>query len=424
MTKKQSASSKQSANTKGPTSPLSLVVAGVVVVLALLVSRLTGVGVEEVLGLPTNTPAPALTAAPTLTIAPTPVPVLPTEVAIGPGGLETISFTQGYGARQGFWQSYFTAPTGSRKPADYVGGVDTALAAALSGVQRTLDIAAFEWNNPNIHAAVLDAQRRGVRVRFVTDNEHGLADEDSKVSELIAAGIPVVDDGRSALMHNKFMILDGAEVWTGSMNYTVNDAYRNNNNMLVLRARRAVDAYQAEFNEMFEARSFGPRSPRGNSASFTQDGIPVEIYFAPEDDVLTQIINQIAGAQRSVRFMAFSFTVTQIADELQQHAEAGLSVRGIYETVGSQTESSTLTQLFCAGVEVRQDGNPFVLHHKVFIIDDRTVITGSFNFSSNATRSNDENLVIISGPNIAAQYTAEFERRWAEARVPTALTCQ
>jgi phosphatidylserine/phosphatidylglycerophosphate/cardiolipin synthase-like enzyme len=290
-------------------------------------------------------------------------------------------------------------------------------------VQRTLDIAAFEWNNPVIHAAVLDAHQRGVQVRVVTDNEHGLEDEDSKVGELMAAGIPVVDDSRSALMHNKFMILDGAEVWTGSTNYTVNDTYRNNNNILALRARRAVDAYQAEFNEMFEQRSFGPRSPRGNSASFTQDGVPIAIYFAPEDDVLTQIINQIGGAQRSIRFMAFSFTVSQVADELQRQAEAGLSVRGIYETVGSQTEFSTLTQLFCAGVEVRQDGNPFVLHHKVFIVDDRTVVTGSFNFSSNATRSNDENLVIISSPVLAAQYTAEFERRWAEAKVPTALTC-
>lgn len=419
MTKKQSTSPQR------PVSPLSLIVAVGVIVLALIISRLTGVSVEELLGLPTATPAPTLTltTAPTPTTAPTSTRLPVTEVAAGPSGLELLSFNQGYGARKGFWQVYFTAPTGSRNPADYVGGVDTALVAALNGVQRTLDFAAFEWNNPNLHEAVLNAHRRGVRVRIVTDNEHGLKDEDSKMNQLIAAGIPVVDDGRSALMHNKFMILDGAEVWTGSMNYTINDTFRNNNNMLVLRARRAVDAYQAEFNEMFEERAFGPRSPRGNSVSFTQDGVPIEIYFAPEDDVLAQILSQVARAQRSVNFMAFSFTVNEIANELERRAEAGVSVRGIFETVGSQTAFSTLTQLYCAGVMVRQDGNPFVLHHKVFIIDDRTVITGSFNFSANATRSNDENLVIVTDPDLAAQYTAEFERRWAEARVPTALTC-
>ncbi|MGQ9887173.1 MAG: phospholipase D-like domain-containing protein [Aggregatilineales bacterium] len=412
-----------------PVSPLGVIVAAVVVVLALLISRLTGVSVEELLGLPSPTPTAVQVVAPTAApstpaanVTSTPLP--PVEVALGPGGLETLSFQQGYGARKGFWQVYFTAPTGSRNPADYVGGVDTALVAAISGVQRTLDIAAFEWNNPNLHQAVLDAHRRGVRVRIVTDNEHGLKDEDSKMNQLIAAGIPVVDDGRTALMHNKFMILDGAEVWTGSMNYTINDTFRNNNNMLVLRARRAVDAYQAEFNEKFEDRAFGPRSPRGNAASFTQDGVPVEIHFAPEDDVLGRILDHVSRARSSVRLMAFSFTVNDIADELLRRAQAGVSVRGIYETVGSQTAASTLTQLFCAGQQVRQDGNPFVLHHKVFIVDERTVITGSFNFSANATRSNDENLVIITDADLAAQYIAEFERRWAEARVPTALTCQ
>jgi phosphatidylserine/phosphatidylglycerophosphate/cardiolipin synthase-like enzyme len=72
---------------------------------------------------------------------------------------------------------------------------------------------------------------------------------------------------------------------------------------------------------------------------------------------------------------------------------------------------------------MRQDGNKYVLHHKVFIIDDKTVITGSFNFSASAQDGNDENVVIITDPDLAAQYIAEFNRRWAEAVVPTNITC-
>ena len=72
---------------------------------------------------------------------------------------------------------------------------------------------------------------------------------------------------------------------------------------------------------------------------------------------------------------------------------------------------------------MRQDGNPYILHHKVFIVDDVTVITGSFNISANATDSNDENLVIITDPDLAAQFVSEFERRWAEAVVPSRIAC-
>jgi phosphatidylserine/phosphatidylglycerophosphate/cardiolipin synthase-like enzyme len=232
-----------------------------------------------------------------------------------------------------------------------------------------------------------------------------------------------VDDARSALMHDKFMIIDGSVVWTGSWNYTVNDTYRNNNNALMLRSRRAVESYQAEFNEMFERREFGPRSSIGNSASFSQDGTPIRILFAPEDQVVNAIIEELNKADTAIRFMTFSFTVDSIAQAIQSRAAAGASVQGIFETTGSETSSSELTPLFCAGLTVRQDGNPFILHHKVFIVDDDTVITGSFNISDSATRSNDENLIIIQDRVLAAQYIAEFGRRWAEAKTPTRLTC-
>lgn len=352
----------------------------------------------------------------------TPVPVI-TEVAGVPGEVVSITIPQGFGAQYGFWQVYFTAPTGSSDRSRYSGGIDTALAQAINSARGTLDIAAFEFNNVVLTQAVLDAHRRGVRVRIVTDDEHGLEDDDSTIEQFIDAGIPVVDDSRSALMHNKFMIIDSGTVWTGSWNFTINDTYRNNNNAVALRSRRAVESYQAEFEEMFTRREFGPRSAAGNSASFNQDGTPIQIYFAPEDEVLSKVIAELEKADTSIRFMAFSFTLAQIGDLIQSKAGGGVQVQGIYETTGSQTEFSTLTPLFCAGLSVRQEGNPYILHHKVFIIDDETVLTGSFNFSSSATRSNDENMIIIQDRVLAAQYIAEFERRWAEARTPQALSC-
>ncbi len=362
-------------------------------------------------------------------IAPTVVPATPTVIGLlptnTPAEIVRTPLQQGFGAQKGFWQVYFTAPTGSRSASTYVGGIDTQLADAIRATQRTLDIAAFEFNNVVLTEAVLDAQARGVTVRMVTDDEHGLNDEDATIGQLVAAGIPVIADSRpSALMHNKFMILDGTTVWMGSWNYTVNDTYRNNNNALALRSRRVVELYQAEFDKMF-AGQFGTSkapTPLGTN-TFTQNGARMQVFFAPEDRVVSAISIALSAAQRSIRFMAFSLTQDEIGGVLQQKAQEGVAVQGIFESTGSETANAELKPLFCLGLDVRQDGNSFALHHKVFIIDDRVVITGSFNFSQGARDENDENLLIISDSDLAAQYNEEFNRRYAQARVPTRLTC-
>lgn len=359
--------------------------------------------------------------------APSVVPPTAGAVTLPPGQITPITSSDvavlnvptGFGAARDFWQILFNAPTGSRDPATYTTGISTVLASAINSVTATLDIAAYEFNEPLLTQAVIAARRRGVRVRIVTDDEDGLADDATTLTQIANAGIPVVTDERSALMHNKFMILDGSTVWTGSWNYTINDTYRNNNNAIVLRSRQAVQNYQAEFNEMFVEGRFGPTSPRNTpNITFTQDGVPMGVYFAPEDDALMALTNALNGAQTSIRFLSFSFTQDEVGHAILARAGAGVAVQGIFETTGSETEFSELRPLLCAGLSVRQDGNPYRLHHKVFIIDGQVVATGSLNFSANAIESNDENLVILQDTDVAAYYEAEFSRRWAEAVQP------
>ena len=69
-----------------------------------------------------------------------------------------------------------------------------------------------------------------------------------------------------------------------------------------------------------------------------------------------------------------------------------------------------------AGLDVRRDGNPGLMHHKVIIIDRSIVITGSYNFSASAETSNDENVVIIHSADAAGRYLAEFQRIYDQAQ--------
>lgn len=221
-------------------------------------------------------------------------------------------------------------------------------------------------------------------------------------------------------MHNKFFIIDGLYVWTGSTNITNNDLYNNNNNAILIRSRQLAENYQAEFDEMW-AGQFGARSANNvRSPVLTVNGTVIETFFESEGSPAwggyqsEPIVRLIALARqaRSVRFMAFVLTRDDLMTAMAEQAGAGaLDVRGVVES----SQRRYITTLFCAGLDVRQDGNPDILHHKVFIFDDTTVALGSFNFTSSAANDNDENMLIIHNRDVARAFLEEFERRWAEA---------
>jgi len=344
-----------------------------------------------------------------------------------PAAYREVQFNFGRGYIGDGWRLYFTEPDASADRERYQGGIETALVEAIDSARESLDIAVFELNSAPIFRAILAAHQRGVALRIVADDDHGLLDgKDDALRQLRAAGIPLVDDGRSGLMHNKFMILDGRTVWTGSWNYTVNGAYRNNNNALVLDSAPAVLAYQAEFDEMFERHEFGARSTDDGIVAFTHMDGEFKLIFGPEADEVAALNAEIAQAQRSIHFMTFVFSLDALAEAmLRQSAREDLDLRGIFERRNSIASWSQLPALHCAGAELRQDGNPYTLHHKVIIIDQDTVITGSFNFSNNAAKSNDENILIIRNATIAELYLDEWRRLWdgATELAPDAVAC-
>ncbi len=328
-----------------------------------------------------------------------------------------------------WWQVYFSDPAAAYDPENLAGSIPEKLIVLIDSAQEAIHIASFEFDLTPVAEALIRAHDRGVDVRWITDDEHGIEadEEDHGLFEMLEdAGIEVKDDQRAALMHNKFWVFDGRTVWTGSTNITQNGGFRNNNNVIVIQSTRVAEIYEREFQEMWGGE-FGPRSSSTVDQQLaTVNGTPIQVLFAAEDEVMSRLIPLVEGAQSGIRFMAFSFTHDGLGAAVLAKAEAGLDVKGIFETRGSETEYSEMPALYCAGVPVRQDGNKGTFHHKVFVIDEKTVVTGSLNFSNSADESNDENAVVITNADIAAQYLAEFERRWAEAEAPDAadMSCK
>ena len=305
-----------------------------------------------------------------------------------------------------WFQVYFSDPGGANSQTQR-GGPDAILAEAIRDAHASIDIAIYDLNLWNIRDALLDAQRNGVVVRMGVESDNL---DRNEFQDLIEAGIPVLGDRHEAFMHNKFIVIDRYQVWTGSMNMTLNGAYHNDNNLVQINSTQLAENYLVEFEEMFTEDLFGNESPSNTPNPHIElNGTPIETYFSPDDGVQSQIVNLINNAQESVYFMAFAFTADPISLALLNADARGLDVSGVIERGQSNNMGSDYQALVNAGLNVILDSNPKNMHHKVIIIDEQIIITGSYNFSRAAEERNDENVLILYNSEIAEIYLEEFD---------------
>jgi phosphatidylserine/phosphatidylglycerophosphate/cardiolipin synthase-like enzyme len=303
---------------------------------------------------------------------------------------------------------YFTRPGLSTDDPNHIA---RQLAKYISMTRQTLDVCAFELDSKIITEALVDAVKRGVRVRVVTDTDYL---DEYGIQTLRALRVPIVDDQRNALMHNKFMVFDNKAVWTGSVNFTENCTIRNDNHGVIIDDTRLAANYATKFSWFFEQRRFGSRpsikSFIPNPSFALRDGTPIENYYSTHDGCASRIMEALSTSNKSIHFLAFSFTHSGIANVMISKANKGVKVEGVFERSQGMSVHSQIQNFRSRGQEVYFDGNPRNMHHKVIIIDDETVIFGSFNFSESADKSNDENIVIVKNKNIAAIFEQEYQR--------------
>ena len=316
-----------------------------------------------------------------------------------------------------WYRVYFTQPAVTANLANPTGGIPDQIASSFDGAQHTIDLAIYQFDLPALAAALVRAQARGVQVRVVTDSDS--LDMDG-LRTLTQAGVPVVPDHRQPIMHDKFAVVDGALVWTGSMNYTYSDAYSNDNNAIEIRSAPLAQNYTHEFEKMYVNRQFDAHTRVDTpNPLITLGGARIETYFAPNGQVAAHIDAVLAGAAHSIYFLAFAFTRRDFGQTLLDQGAAGLDVRGVFEGEQLAAGGDSVWQMLANGgmaADIRKDGNPKNMHNKVFIVDQAIVVTGSFNFSAAADDANDENALIIYDPTIAAAYYAQWERIWAQGK--------
>ena len=305
--------------------------------------------------------------------------------------------------------------------------------------------------------ALADVDSDGV----VTARERRAGDA---VGLLHEGGVPVIDDTEdgsrgSGLMHHKFMVIDKRQVITGSANFTSSGVHGdggaprtrgNVNHLLSIQSTELAAVFQEEFQILWgdgpgglQNSRFGRGKPNRPVQSVTVEGTRVDVLFAPhskrsKDHGLQLIAQHLSTAERSIDLALFVFSAQSLTDVLAQRVQSGVAIRLLADPgFASRSFSEVLDLLgvalpdrFCKlekgnrplakalkGVGTPRLARGDKLHHKFAVIDNKTVITGSFNWSPSAAHTNDETLLVIHSPKLAAHFTREIDRMWRGAEL-------
>lgn len=127
---------------------------------------------------------------------------------------------------------------------------DKVLIGELEKAQREVNVAIYSLTKPDIAEALIKLADRGVKIQVVMDHEQA-AGKYAKDEYLISQNIPVILDKHAGLMHDKFAVIDGQTVLTGSYNWTAGATYKNDENLVIIRSTENATVYNAEFARLW-----------------------------------------------------------------------------------------------------------------------------------------------------------------------------
>jgi len=143
----------------------------------------------------------------------------------------------------------------------------------------------------------------------------------------------------------------------------------------------------------------------------------VQVYFSPLGGCQQAVVESINKAASEIDVAIYIFTNPDIAEALVAAKVRGVKVRVLLDGDNVDMNYSKAESLVDNGIPVRHETGTGLMHNKFAVVDDSIVLTGSFNWTRAAESANDENLLKITSPDLAAQYAEEFSELWTLAAV-------
>ncbi len=359
-------------------------------------------------------------------------------------------------------------PNGPRN--DCTTEVCTALVDLIDDADKTVDFAVYGMRGqPRVLEALRQAQARGVAIRGVVDRDAQGANYYADTDEMVTAVGHVRDDGKvderrtkdarntiypeprcarpdgfegpvqclaydlgdrcllaahssreplddgAAIMHNKFFVTDSRFVWTGSTNVSDTGTGGYNANLVtVIDSRRLASGYLRELDQMYDNGRYHDDKRSAGPLHVEVGASAVELLFSPQDSPIRERVRPlIKGARERIDVAVFYLTHKRLTADLIDAHLRGVKVRVIIDATAATNGFTKHELLRAVGIPVKVEGWGGKMHMKSAMIDGKTLITGSMNWTTAGDDTNDENVVIVHDEALAAQYGEFFEGLWA-----------
>lgn len=326
-------------------------------------------------------------------------------------------------------QIFFTDPRVRNAPADRCDhAICTRLLQLIRGAQTSIDFAVYgTWGQTRLLKALEAARSRGVTVRGVVDRDREGENVFSSTDRWVRRLGNVRDDYEAERildrqdappkydrkMHNKFFVVDGRWVWTGSAN--VSDAGTGGhhaNVVAVVDSPELAGVYMREFAQMW-AGHFHQLKENDGVDRVAIGGTDAEVWFSPQDQTMRRgVLPLITRAQRRIDVAMYYLTSGYAAEELIAAHERGVTVRVIIDATSARNRYSKHGLLREAGIPVKVEDWNGKMHMKAAALDGHTLIVGSMNWTVSGAAYNDENTLILRAPDLAAEFEVVFDDLW------------
>lgn len=311
----------------------------------------------------------------------------------------------------------------------------------VSGARYSVDACLYSLTHPDLENAFINHIKNGRKVRCVF-GERRKQEEEEFVKRLRSEGAFVtIKDGRyppatnpkfqipNILMHHKFVIVDNRILITGSMNWTRSSFYSNWDHMIITTDKYLVNQFVEEFECLFSGKAGEEKTYITRPTA----GHPLQACFFRKQSLLCRpdanmkkkcdredcmftvyrsILHKIVSASTSVDICVQQLTLEDVGNELVLCHDNGIKIRVITDRVFARGTGSQIGYFMKEGIPVHMKSDTDTLHHKFIIIDGKTVLSGSLNWTMQSFFANYENLLLITDEYVVSEFQKEFERLW------------
>lgn len=338
-------------------------------------------------------------------------------------------------AADGSIELYFLSPLKQKKPENNCKtSACKALLYNIDNAKESIDFAIYGIaEQDRIFKALIEAQKRGVKIRWVTDltesqeNIYGdtyrlmeeiptfKTDYSFHEKEINSNAKNNFKFPHAAIMHDKFFIFDNEKVFTGSTNISSTCLTGYNSNVAVLiNSKEIANLYEQEFEQMYSGKFHTDKAIINNNEHINLSNIDTSVYFSPMSKAISNnIIPLIRNAKTYIYIPAFYLTHPDLIEELISARQRGIEIKIIVDETSVNGDYVDIDKLKQHNIEVKVENWVGKMHMKSIIIDNNVLVIGSMNFTKQGERRNDENILIIKNAiNLTTKYKKHFLDLW------------